>query len=397
MKIGMILDKTFPPDPRVENEASALLRDGHDVFLFCLTYHNEETSEEINGIRVRRFKSSTLEYKLSALAYTLPFYTSLMSRKIRDFIVENKIEVLHIHDMRIAGAVFKANQDFQLKTVLDLHDNFPEVMKEYPHLQKFPGKQLISPKKWKKKEEEFIQKADKVITVSNEFIEEVRSRVILEDDKIQLVPNTVSSSFYENYEIDDQIIDRYAGKFVLLYLGDTGIRRGLLTVINAIPLLKDTIKELKFIIVGSNTSDYLLKQEVQNLGIEAFVDFEGWQHTAKFASYILASDLCVSPLNRSMQHDVAYANKIFQYMGFSKPVLVSDAIAQKKLVERTQSGKVHKEKDPSDFADRVIELYRDKKLRDQLGANGKRFIEEEFVWEKVSANLSNLYKALEKN
>jgi len=397
MKIGMILDKTFPPDPRVENEASALIKDGHEVFLFCLTYDNEEASEEIKGIQIRRFTSSTLEYKLSALAYTLPFYTSLMSRKIRDFIVQNKVEVLHIHDMRIAGAVFKANKHFQLKTVLDLHDNFPEVMKEYPHLQKFPGKQLISPEKWKRKEEEFIQKADKVITVSNEFIEEVRSRVILDDDKIQLVPNTVSSTFYENYELDDQIMDQYAEKFVLLYLGDTGIRRGLLTVINAIPLLKDRIRELKFVIVGSNSSDDLLKQEVKKLGIEAFVDFEGWQNMTKFPSYILASDVCLSPLNRSIQHDVAYANKIFQYMGFSKPVLVSDALAQKKLIERTASGKVHQEKNPVDFAEKVIEFYQDKKLRDRLGDNGKRFIEEEFVWEKVSANLCNVYKALEKN
>ena len=393
----MILDKTFPPDPRVENEASALIRDGHEVFLFCLKYDKEATSEEIRGIRVRRYRSNTLEYKLSALAYTLPFYTVMMSRKISNFILQNKIEVLHIHDMRIAGAVFSANKRFHLKTVLDLHDNFPEVMKEYPHLQKFPGKQLISPGKWKRKEEEFIEKADKVITVSNEFIEEVRSRVILDQDKIQLVPNTVSSSFYQNYEPDDQIIDRYAGKFVLLYLGDTGIRRGLLTVINAIPLLKDKIKELKFIIVGSNSSDGLLKQEVKKLGIEALVDFEGWQNPAKFPSYILASDVCLSPLNRSIQHDVAYANKIFQYMGFSKPILVSDAKAQKQLIERTGSGKVHKEKDPFDFAERVIELYQDKKLRDELGANGRRFLEQEFVWEKVSANLCNIYKTLEKN
>ena len=55
----------------------------------------------------------------------------------------------------------KANKKYDLPTVLDLHDNLPEVMKLYPHLQKFPGKQLISPQKWKKKEEEFIAKADK--------------------------------------------------------------------------------------------------------------------------------------------------------------------------------------------------------------------------------------------
>lgn len=35
MKIGMILDAPFPTDPRVSNEASALINAGHEVFLFA--------------------------------------------------------------------------------------------------------------------------------------------------------------------------------------------------------------------------------------------------------------------------------------------------------------------------------------------------------------------------
>ena len=42
MRIGMILDKTFPPDPRVENEAIELLKQGHKVFLFCVTYGSKK-------------------------------------------------------------------------------------------------------------------------------------------------------------------------------------------------------------------------------------------------------------------------------------------------------------------------------------------------------------------
>jgi len=37
MRIGMILDKTFPPDPRVANEAVSLIEKGHEVFLFCFS------------------------------------------------------------------------------------------------------------------------------------------------------------------------------------------------------------------------------------------------------------------------------------------------------------------------------------------------------------------------
>jgi len=397
MRIGMILDKTFPPDPRVENEAIALINAGHQVFLFCLKYGNELDAEEINKIKVRRYNSNKLEYKLSALAYTFPFYTDLMYKKIRNFISENKIEAIHIHDIRIAEAVFKTNKKNKLPTVLDLHDNLPEVMKLYPHLQKFPGKQMISPQKWKEKEEEFIEKASKVITVSQEFIDEVVARTNIENEKVVLVPNTVSESFYVNARIDNSKSEKYKDSFVILYLGDTGLRRGLQTAIGAINILKDKISNLKLVIVGKSTTDNVLKNQVKELKLESHIDFEGWQDVALFPSYIMASDICISPLQRNAQHDVAYANKLFQYMSFAKPVLVSDAIAQKKLVDRTNSGLVHKEKNSVDFAEKVLELYNNKELRKQLGENGKNFIENEFVWEKVSQGLVDIYNEFEKS
>ena len=107
MRIGMILDKTFPPDPRVENEAVSLINNGHEVFLFCLNYLSNEENDVINGIQVKRYKSNKITYKLSALAYTLPFYSMIMSKKIEHFLVENSIDVIHIHDMQIGGAVIK--------------------------------------------------------------------------------------------------------------------------------------------------------------------------------------------------------------------------------------------------------------------------------------------------
>ncbi|MDB2385558.1 glycosyltransferase, partial [Polaribacter sp.] len=315
MKIGMILDDTFPPDPRVENEAISLVKSRFEVFLFCLTYNNEK-DEILNGIQIKRYNSNKLEYKLSALAYTISTYSFLMKKKIEDFITKNNIQVLHIHDMRIAGAVFKVNRKFNLPVVLDLHDNYPEVMKLYPHLQKFPGKYIISPKKWKQKEAVFIKKSDKVITVSPEFIENIKARIPSAKNKLVLVPNTIRKSFFTDYTIDNKIIEKYKDNFVLLYLGDTHLRRGLQTVISALEILKHKIKNIKLVIVGKNTTDVVLKEQVKNLGLTEFVDFEGWQDVSLFQSYILSSNVCISPLHRNLQHDVAYANKIFQYMSF---------------------------------------------------------------------------------
>jgi len=394
MRIGMILDAVFPPDPRVENEAISLIEAGHVVFLFCLHYGNQKQCEIINGIHVKRYVSNKIEYKLSALAYTIPLYTVFMKRKIINFIKINTIEALHIHDIRIAQAVFNANKKYNLPIVLDLHDNTPEVMKLYPHLQKFPGKYLISPKVWKTKEEEFIHKSDKVITVSPEFIDSLERRIPSSKNKLVLVPNTIRESFYTNYKIDKSIINRYKNKFVILYLGDTHLRRGLITAILSVEKLKDIIPHLKLVIVGKNSTDPILKKEVEVLKLNNYVDFEGWQNINLFQTYILASQICISPLHRNLQHDVAYANKIFQYMSLGKPLLVSDAIAQKKLVEKNNTGLVHKEKDAQDFSEKVLTLYNNEELRNELGRNGKEFIENTFSWEQTSKKLVHLYDNL---
>jgi len=395
MRIGMILDKTFPPDVRVENEAATLIKAGHDVFLFCLQYDNLYPEVEIvDGLKICRYNSNKLEYKLSALAYTFPFYKWLMTKKIKSFIKSHQIETVHIHDIRIAESVFSAVKNSTLKTVLDLHDNMPEIMQFYPHLQKFPGKYIISPRKWKRKEEEFIKRADKVITVSPEFVEEVVARTKIKEDKIVLVPNTIRESFYKKAVIETSIIDRYKHNFVILYLGDTHLRRGLQTAIEALTLLSKQIVNVKLVIVGSNTTDAVLKQQVKDLQLEKFVDFEGWQNVSLFPSYIKSSTVCISPLHRNIQHDVAYANKLFQYMSFEKPVLVSNATAQKSLIESIDGGWVHKDRDVLDFTEKIVQMAENPDLRNQRGKKGAAFVKNEFIWEKTSQGLIELYNQL---
>ena len=38
MKIGMILDSTYPDDARVTNECTELLKNKHEIHLFCLCF-----------------------------------------------------------------------------------------------------------------------------------------------------------------------------------------------------------------------------------------------------------------------------------------------------------------------------------------------------------------------
>ncbi|AZJ32034.1 glycosyltransferase family 4 protein [Tenacibaculum mesophilum] len=390
MKIGMVLDKTFPPDPRVHNEAIELIKSGHEVFLFCLTYGNEPTSELVGKIKVKRYESNKLEYKLSALAYTIPLYSLSLKKKIIHFLNKYDIEAIHIHDMVVAEAVMLANKKKQLPVVLDLHENRPEIMRFYPHLKKFPQNILISTNKWKQKEEELIKKASKVIVVTQEAKEEVYKRTKIKSDKVIVVPNTVRKSFFEKQDNFEESSKR--DTFNLLYIGDTGERRGVATAIKSLPALKKEIENIRLVIVGSlNTK---LKKLSEELKVEEQVCFEGWQEETTFPKYIKQSNVCLSPLHRNLHHDTTHANKLFQYMSLRKPLLVSDATAQKNIVEKVNAGLIHEAKNVEDFTDKVLRLYKDELLRKELGKNGEAFIRNEFTWDKTSKELINLYNSL---
>jgi len=394
----MILDNEFPPDPRVENETYTLSKQGHEVFLYCLNYkYNQRGKEKINGIKIYRKKTPKYFFSLSALAYTFPFYHLYFKKSIFDFINKNKIEVIHIHDIQIAKSVFMVNKKFNLPIVLDLHENRPEIMKHYDHVKSKLGKLLINPSIWKKYESKYIQKANKIIVVTKQAKQYYENTLHINNNKIHVVPNSVRETFYTNYKLRREIINQYEDKFVILYIGATGSRRGLMSIVKSLKTIIPKIPNIKIIIVGKVKSNSNLIKYVRKFQFDKYVDFVGWQAPSLFPSYIMASDIGVSPLHKNIHHDTTYANKIFQYLSFGKPIVVSDCKAQEKIVEMYQCGLVFKDRNVIDFSEKILKLHGDKKLYNDSSFNAKKAIKEKLHWGIVSKDLNTLYEQIEKN
>lgn len=393
MRIGMILDAPYPIDPRVTHEAEALIAAGHQVYLFSFSYSKDFVSEEtILGIHVRRYFCSKLLYKLSALAYSIPLYKIWVAKKIHHFIKSNNIQALHIHDLQVASAAFYANRSFSLPTVLDLHENRPEIMKHYRHVQRFPGNFLISVKRWKAAEEKYVRKASAVVVVTTFAKEELLTRIAINEERVVVMPNTVREAFYREYPIQQSIVSQYASHFVLLYLGNTSERRGLITALEAMPDLLQQIPNLKLVIVGSSSFDSVLQKRIEALKISEFVDMLGWQPEKRFPSYIALADVGISPLHANTHHNTTYANKVFQYMSLGLPILVSNVEAQQHLIDTYKSGLSHAPEDIKDFSDKVVQLYKDRDLRELMSSNGKNAILQDLNSHKATQELVLYYE-----
>ncbi len=393
-RIGMVLDAPFPPDYRVEKEAITLLQAGFEVFLFCLHYGNRLEEEEYKGVHLRRYPFNKLEYKFSALAYTVPLYRFFMASKIRDFIRRNAIEVLHIHDMVIAEAAMVAARDSGCRIVLDLHENRPAIMKEYRHLNRFPGKYLINLETWSRKQEELVRKADKVVVVTELAKDELVMSTGRMPDDIAVVPNTPSVSFLDQ-PVDRDVLKRMEGTFNLLYIGDTSERRGTAEMLHVVRSLKDEIPEIRLWLVGKSSFDPELMRMAAALSIRQYVHFEGWQPEALFPGYIAGADVCLSPLRRNQHHDTTYANKVFQYMAIGRATIVSDCTAQAQLISRENAGLVYPAGSHQDLHNAIIRLFRDEQLKNKLGEHGRLAVRREWNWENTSKQLYKIYSDLE--
>ena len=370
MKIGMILDSTYPDDARVTNECTELLKNKHEIHLFCLCFKKPFVKNEvINQINVHRYHCSKLTYKLSALANDIGLYGVILKNKIRDFVENSDVEVLHVHDIQIAKAAISVSKRFGIKYNIDLHENRPEIMKYYKHVNSFLGKIFISPLRWKKAEESFVEKANKIVVVTENAKEELLSRVKIDQEKIVVYPNTVRDDFYKNKKIDKVLEKQYSKNFVITYVGNTSERRGLLTVIESLKIIRKTIPNVKLLIIGKSSFDDVLKNEIKKHDVEELVDFIGWVKENEIPNYLSISKLGLSPLHRNIHHDTTYANKIFQYISFGCPVVSSDVIAQSELVKKHNIGVVFEDRNVMDLTKKITQLYNEKDLFEKFRAN----------------------------
>ncbi|MCK5816600.1 MAG: glycosyltransferase family 4 protein [Candidatus Marinimicrobia bacterium] len=371
MRIGMVLDKKFPTDTRVENEAIALVEAGHNVSLLCVAYNkNEPQKENYKEIELYKvYRSDKANKRARGLINTIADYNTVYwAKKIKKFVIEENIKVLHIHDLFMFGAAIKANKKLNITLVGDTHENYVSGLMQYRFSTTFPGNLLISTKKWRKKEREWISKLDYAVTV----IDEMKDRIseYIDKERIVVYPN-VASNDLSKQDIDPSILERFKDKFVIQYVGAIDLHRGVDIVIKALPFLVKKIENIHFIIIGDGSTVGKLKKLASELDVQNYITFEGRVPENKIPSYCKASQIGLIPHLKSEQTDNSCPNKIFSYMAMGLPIITNDCKSLARLVTETKTGLVYKADAPIDLAKKVIELYRSPNTRKEMGISGK--------------------------
>lgn len=388
MKILMVLESEFPPDIRVENEMLALTESGHEVHLACTTRKDRPVNDVLGKVIIHRKSITSFIYKSSVGCLKFPFYFNFWRKFIFGLYSEQKFDVIHIHDLPLSIIGVEIKKRFRSQLVIDLHENWPALIKTATHTQSLAGKILSSNKQWVEYERKMLPEADKIITI----IEEARERISglgISTGKICMVSNTIN---FENLTITAR--KKNSDSFIIFYGGAINKHRGLQVVLNAIKINADKGIDVSLWIVGAGSFKKTLEDLSESLDISSHIRFFGHRPFSEMLEILAESDVAIIPHIRTDNNDASSPNKLYQYMYLNKPIISSDCTSLKRIITETKTGFIYKHDSAGDLASLIEKLTRDNSLLTEIQDNGRKAVLEKYNWNIDSQRLIEAYRQL---
>lgn len=393
-RILMVLDHPFPHDIRVENEALSLIDRGYEIAVLSIGPDRRPTTEIHKGIKVFRNRvSAQRRNKMRGLAGSLPLLSLHVAKHARRVHSVFPFDALHMHDLYLFGGGLRAGRQLGVPVVGDLHENWVEALKGYAWSTRFPGRLFVNIDRWQRLERQWTKSVDRLIVV----VDEAARRNIdngVAPDRVVVVSNSLNVDEFASHQIDETVLAAHASPLHLVYVGGFDLHRGLETVLQAMPEILGEVPDATLTLVGEGRNADELRRLSENLLIEHAVRFEGWQPHWRLKSYMLAADVCLVPHRRTPHTDATIPHKLFQYMFCAKPVVVSDCLPLKRIVQETESGLVFQHDDPSSLAQAVIKLAARSDLRESMGARGRAAVVGRYNWRAEATKLGEMYRGL---
>lgn len=391
----MILDQLFPYDQRVENEAISLIKAGNQVTVFSVGDDSRKQFDNYKEITVIRYKLPIyLRNKLRGLVGFLNLYEILLSSKVKELINRESFDAIHIHDLYLAKIGITIKKKYSIPFVLDLHENYVSALSEYKWSTTFPGRLFVNIEKWSKLEKKWIISADKVVTVIDEMKKKYTNLYNLPKEKFIVTPNTPQINDFRSFPINNTITNKYQGKRIILYSGGFDYHRGLDTAIKAIDLVKDVISDVILLLVGDGRIMNELKELVYYMNLGEYVKFEGWQDQSMIRSYVNLADIGLIPHVKSPQTDASIPHKLGYYLSEGLPIISSNCVSLKRMIETTDSGLIFESGNEKDLSDKIIKLFEDDNLMKIFQKNALVAAETTFNWDYTVKELVDFYNSL---
>jgi glycosyltransferase involved in cell wall biosynthesis len=234
-------------------------------------------------------------------------------------------------------------------------------------------------------EEWWICRANKLIGLSKSIVELTQNYYKVKFNGIPIVLNPIDINIFKPKNILNN-------KGYILYVGRLEFRKGVHVLAKTIPFVLKNNPQVKFIFIGSDCGmkDYL-KNKIEESGSKKSVEFIDQLNRDNLISYYQQSAICIFP---SLWENHPYV--ILEAMACGRPVIASNVGGIPEIIKDRVNGILVPAGSTLGLTDAIIEVLTDKRLRETLGINARKFIEEQYPPEKVTQKTLNIYKELTK-
>ncbi len=384
MKI-LMLTWEYPPRvvggiSRVVHDLSKrLIKDGHEVTV--VTYRDGDVPEfeDDKGVKVYRVDNYMINPN-NFIDWIMQLNFNMIA-KVNQLIAENgEFDVIHAHDWLVAYAAKTIKNSYNIPLVATIHAT--EAGRNsgiHDDTQRY-----INDTEWM-----LTYEATEVIVNSNYMKNELQRLFGLPFEKINVVPNGVNLTTFNNIERDYEFRRKFAmdNEKIILFMGRLVYEKGVQHLISAMPKILNGYHDAKLVIAGKGGMLDELKEQVYSMGISDKVCFAGYQSGKDVAKMYKAADISVFPSTYEPFGIVA-----LEAMLAERPIVVSDIGGLNEIVQHRENGMKSYAGNPNSIADSILELLYDHQLYDNVVRKAKNKVRNEYNWNKIAQDTHFTYQ-----
>lgn len=292
-------------------------------------------------------------------------YYYLTDKKIPPFLQEvlctKKIKELFKNDydvhLNYNSLITGYNVAKNLKTVFDLADDIPGMIRQSPQIPRFLSSLAGTMGNY------YLKKNIKIANSITLTTSELQNIYKIPDEKVRIVANGVDTENFVNYKKSKEKLG-----FDGFIVGYVGVLREWVDLKPIFYALKNLDSEIKLLIVGSEGKLKENVEFVQNYGLADRVIFTGMIPYSSVPHYISAMDICLIPFKLNMVSNHALPLKLFEYMSCEKPIISSPIKPVKNLV----GDKILYASNEREYIERIKLLYENNNLRKFMAKDGRK-------------------------
>jgi glycosyltransferase involved in cell wall biosynthesis len=397
MNIGIVVDNELNNDKRVLREAQILKDNGHKVFALCFGFEGIDRKEIADITITRIYITRRLKNILFFFFNTFSLYERLWSSWVCRFIKDFNLDVIHAHDLYMAKCASDGIRKSakKIKLILDLHENFSYQITTYNWTKGFLRNLLSRPDLWQKKEKQYLEYANRIVVLSDEFSHHLISKYpSLKKENFCSLPNVPDVEQMNSFRADQSIVPFKKKAPIMFYFGIVAERRGIFSSLSAFSELVKEGADVDFLIIGpvDKKDQPVFNRIIGSDELKGRIIYLPWIELSELPSYLEICDFCIAPFMKNPQHESGVANKIYDYMLGKKPVIASDCLPQQKLIEKYECGIIFR--NGTELKEAIKKLAGDKELAAKMGNNGYLAVVNELNTGKIKEDLLALYNSI---